>query len=65
VKKPIKAINANANAVITEFEDFDFYIEMTHDKTIPNVNILAGFLLRKNAMVIRSTLRRLKEHMLS
>ena len=65
IKKTIMAERAGAQAaIITEFNnessEFDYYIEMVHDNSTRVTNIPAGFLLGKNGLVIRSTLKRLK-----
>lgn len=62
-----KAINierAGGRAVIiteidTHSDDYDFYIEMIHDKTDRETSIPAAFLLGKNGLIIRKTLTRL------
>ncbi|XP_055856883.1 PRADC1-like protein [Episyrphus balteatus] len=63
--KTVNAEQAGAAAtIITEFNsesnEFDFYIEMVHDNSDKDAHIPAGFLLGKNGMAIRSTLRKLK-----
>lgn len=63
-----KAINiekAGGIAVIiteldTYVEDYDYYIEMIHDKTDRDTTIPAAFMLGKNGLIIRSTLLKLK-----
>lgn len=51
-------------AIITEFNsdstEFDYYIEMIHDKTDRDAQIPAGYLLGRNGIVIKNTLHRLK-----
>lgn len=62
-----KAINierAGARAVIiteidTHSDDYDYYIEMIHDKTDRDTKIPAAFLLGKNGLIIRKTLSKL------
>ncbi|XP_055530167.1 PRADC1-like protein [Wyeomyia smithii] len=62
-----KAINiekVGGKAVIiteidTNSDDYDYYIEMIHDKTDRDTNIPAAFLLGKNGLIIRRTLTRL------
>lgn len=62
-----KAINiekAGAQAIIiteidTHSDDYDYYIEMIHDKTDRDTNIPAAFLLGKNGLIIRKTLSKL------
>ncbi|XP_037950114.1 PRADC1-like protein [Teleopsis dalmanni] len=63
--KSINAELAGAKAVIiTEYNnestEFDYYIEMISDNTNRDCQIPSGFLLGKNGLVIRSTLRKLK-----
>lgn len=63
--KAINAESAGAIAVIiTEFNsastEFDYYIEMVTDNTERELHIPAGFLLGKNGVIIRNTLKRLK-----
>ncbi|KAL9877510.1 PRADC1-like protein isoform X1 [Glossina fuscipes] len=59
----VEVAGANA-AIITEFNnessEFDYYIEMIHDNTNRETHIPAGFLLGRNGVVIRNTLKRLK-----
>lgn len=62
--KAINVENAGGRAVIiTEIDsssdDYDYYIEMIHDKTARETNIPAAFLLGKNGLVIRKTLAKL------
>ncbi|XP_058461977.1 PRADC1-like protein [Malaya genurostris] len=62
-----KAINiekvGGLAVIITEIDtnsdDYDYYIEMIHDKTDRDTNIPAAFLLGKNGLVIRRTLTKL------
>ncbi|XP_055626303.1 PRADC1-like protein [Toxorhynchites rutilus septentrionalis] len=63
--KAINVENAGARAVIiTEMdsymEDYDYYIEMIHDKTDRDTSIPAAFMLGKNGLVIRKTLLKMK-----
>ncbi|XP_073812215.1 PRADC1-like protein [Musca autumnalis] len=63
--KTINAEMAGASAaIITEFNsessEFDYYIEMIHDKTNRDTQIPAGYLLGRNGVVIKNTLQRLK-----
>uniref|UniRef100_A0A1B0BVR9 PA domain-containing protein n=1 Tax=Glossina palpalis gambiensis TaxID=67801 RepID=A0A1B0BVR9_9MUSC len=59
----VEVAGANA-AIITEFNnessEFDYYIEMIHDNTNRETHIPAGFLLGRNGVIIRNTLKRLK-----
>lgn len=62
-----KAINiekVGGRAVIiteidTNSDDYDYYIEMIHDKTHRETHIPAAFLLGKNGLIIRKTLGKL------
>lgn len=62
-----KAINVEQvggrAVIITEVDsgsdDYDYYIEMIHDKTDRDTNIPAAFLLGKNGLIIRKTLAKL------
>ncbi|XP_055592139.1 PRADC1-like protein [Uranotaenia lowii] len=63
-----KAINIEAAGgkavIITEIDidsdDYDYYIEMIHDKSDRDTSIPAAFLLGKNGRIIRKTLMQLK-----
>lgn len=63
-----KAINieriGGRAVIITEIDsssdDYDYYIEMIHDKTDRDTNIPAAFLLGKNGLIIRKTLAKLQ-----
>lgn len=62
-----KAINiervGGRAVIITEIDsssdDYDYYIEMIHDKTDRETHIPAAFLLGKNGIIIRKTLAKL------
>uniref|UniRef100_T1E2C8 Putative extracellular region n=1 Tax=Psorophora albipes TaxID=869069 RepID=T1E2C8_9DIPT len=62
-----KAINIEAvggrAVIITEIDansdDYDYYIEMIHDKSHRDTNIPAAFLLGRNGVIIRKTLSKL------
>ena len=64
-----KAINIEAIGgkaiIVTETNseniDYDFYIEMIHDKSKRESNIPAAFLLGKNGNIIRQTLKKLRK----
>ncbi|EDW73712.1 uncharacterized protein Dwil_GK19546 [Drosophila willistoni] len=65
VTKTLQAEAAGAvGAIVSEYNtnspEFEYYIEMVHDKTNRDATIPAGFLLGKNGVMIRSTLLRLK-----
>lgn len=51
------------SVIITEIDsssdDYDYYIEMIHDKTDRETHIPAAFLLGKNGLIIRKTLAKL------
>nr|XP_019548442.2 PRADC1-like protein [Aedes albopictus] len=64
VTKAINVEQVGGRAVIiTEIDsssdDYDYYIEMIHDKTDRDTNIPAAFLLGRNGHIIRKTLAKL------
>ncbi|XP_058833308.1 PRADC1-like protein [Topomyia yanbarensis] len=64
LEKAINIEKVGGRAVIitevdTNSDDYDYYIEMIHDKTDRDTNIPAAFLLGKNGLVIRRTLAKL------
>lgn len=61
----VERVGARA-AIITEGDntssDFEYYIDMVHDTTSRESNIPAGFLVGKNGVVIRRTLKKLRRN---
>ncbi|KAL5273306.1 PRADC1 family protein [Megaselia abdita] len=64
-KKALYAQMAGAKVIlVTENNvsspEFDYYIEMVHDNSSSDPNIPAAFLLGKNGLIIKETLKKLK-----
>lgn len=61
----VERVGARA-AIITEGDntssDFEYYIDMVHDTTSRDSNIPAGFLVGKNGVIIRNTLKKLRRN---